>query len=573
MIRKDHVGDWKKAMKPDQTGVRLLRGAFILSAAAILSKLIGTLQKIPLQNMGGDAVFGIYNTVYPFYMMMITLAAVGFPAAVSKYVAEYEAVGRTEDSHRLLKLSSITLVLFGLILGFLMYVCAPWIGLWIGSSQVVPALRAGALALAFVPWMAVLRGYFQGLHNMVPTAISQITEQIVRVGVMIALLLYMIRAGARADMIAAGALLGSAAGGAAGLLVMGLYWRKHIKGYQGKVHGGEGSSTFGIPDMNDSGQHADVTKEGAGVLIRRLLAYGIPVCLSLLAVPLIGLVDTFTVPRLLKSSGLGEALTMAEFGIYNRGLPLVQLVTMLAASLSVLFIPALAEAKFRGESDRVAGQTRMALRWFWLIGMTASVGLAVLAEPINIMLYEDAAGTGTMRVIAFTAAGGTLSTITAALLQGIGVVKAPALHLLAAAGLKLLLNLLLVPQLGITGAAIAGVAAHLTAAALNLALLSRSAGARLDAGGLLARTLPVLAAVALAAWGAGEAASGILAAAGFAPGRLTSAARSLSGVAAGGGAFLIGAALTKLLTEEELRMLPKVGRPLAAFLRALRVLR
>ena len=322
--------------------------------------------------------------------------------------------------------------------------------------------------------------------------------------------------------------------------------------------------------MNKMEMRADVTKEGAGVLLGRLLAYGIPVCLSLLAVPLIGLVDTFTVPRLLASGGLGESLAMAEFGVYNRGLPLVQLVTMLAASLSVLFIPALAEAKFKGESDRVASQSRMALRWFWLIGMTASVGLAVLAEPINIMLYEDAAGTGTMQVIAFTAAGDAehdYGSIAPGHRHGQG----PAIHLLAAAGLKLLLNLLLVPQFGITGAAIAGVAAHLTAAALNLALLSRRAGARLDAGGMLARTLPVLA-VALAAWGAG-AASGGSRAAGFAPGRLTHAVASLSGVAAGCGAFLIGAALTKLLTEEELRMLPKVGRPLAAFLRALRVLR
>ena len=154
--------------------------------------------------MGGDAVFGIYNTVYPFYMMIITIAAIGFPAAVSKYVAEYEAEGRTRDGHRLLRLASAALVLFGLILGFLMYACAPWIGKWIGSSQVIPALRAGALALAFVPWMSVLRGYFQGLHNMVPTAISQITEQMVRVGIMIVLLLYLIRVGADADVIAAG---------------------------------------------------------------------------------------------------------------------------------------------------------------------------------------------------------------------------------------------------------------------------------------------------------------------------------------------------------------------------------
>lgn len=550
----------------------MLQGAFILGAAAVLSKLIGTLQKIPLQNMGGDAVFGIYNTVYPFYMMIITIAAIGFPAAVSKYVAEYESEGRTEDAHRLLRLSSVVLVLFGLFLGLLMYICAPMIGQWIGSRQVVPALRAGAFALVFIPWMSVLRGYFQGLHEVMPTAISQIIEQTVRVGVMIALLLYMVRIGATADMIAAGALLGSAAGGAAGLMVTLLYWHGHIRSYRRGKREGEYHGPVRSVLQDAAGVQAGVDKERAGILIRRLLAYGIPVCLSSLAVPLIGLVDTFTVPRLLASSGLGENLAMVEFGIYNRGLPLVQLVTMLAASMSVLFIPSLAEAKFQGEMNRAQGQIRMALRWFWLIGITASIGLAVLAEPINIMLYEDAAGTMTMRVIAFTAAGGTLSTITAALLQGMGIVRAPALHLLAAAGLKLLLNLLLVPPFGITGAAVAGVAAHVVAAGLNLLLLSRRAGVRFEGGSMLARTLLLLIAVGLVAWGAGEASGSMLGAFGIAPGRLVYAAMSLIGVAAGGLTFLIGAALTKLLTEEELRQLPKLGRPLSAFLRFLRVL-
>lgn len=77
----------------------MLQGALILSMAMVLSKLIGTLQKIPLQNMGGDAVFGIYNTVYPLYSLMMTIALAGLPAAISKFVAEDEAVGgRGKDS-------------------------------------------------------------------------------------------------------------------------------------------------------------------------------------------------------------------------------------------------------------------------------------------------------------------------------------------------------------------------------------------------------------------------------------------------------------------------------------------
>lgn len=561
-------------MKPTESGSRLLQGAFILSAAAIVSKLIGTLQKIPLQNMGGDAVFGIYNTVYPLYMMIITIAAAGFPAALSKYVAEYEAAGRREDSRRMLRVSTAVLVLFGLILGAAMYFGAPQLGVWIGDDHVVPALRSGALALAFVPWMALLRGYFQGLHNMVPTAVSQIVEQSVRVAVMIVLLLYMTGAGADVDEIAAGALFGSAAGGAAGLLVMAFYWRKHAFSRRTMTVGEEPEGTGSrAAEQHHHTVQLPAAREGYGQMLRRLAVYAVPICLSALAVPLIGLVDTFTVPRLLKDIGLPGEAVMAEFGVYNRGLPLVQLVTMMATSLSVLFIPALAEAKFKGETGQVVNQCRLALRWFWLFGLAASVGLAVLAEPINIMLYQDAEGSGVMRWISFTAVGGTVSIISAALLQGVGIVRAPAVHLLAAALLKLGLNLLLVPEWGITGAAIAGVAAHFVAAALNVAMLVRSIGVRLRAVNLLAKPAFMLAGLALAAWGAASAASSILAASGFASGRISAAAASLAGVVAGGGAFLAGAALTKLLTEEELLMLPKLGRPLAAMLKAMRVMR
>lgn len=229
-----------------------------------------------------------------------------------------------------------------------------------------------------------------------------------------------------------------------------------------------------------------------------------PDLLGMLAVPLINLVDTFTVPRLLKADGFNEEGAMIQFGIYNRGMPLVQLITMLATSLSVLFIPALAEARITGNKQLVTDRTRVSLRWFWLLSLAASVGLAVLAVPLNVMLYEDAAGSNVMRWVAFTAAGSAMSIITAAMLQGIGIVRAPAVHLLAAAAAKTLLNLLLVPQLGITGAAIAGVAAHFMAAALNGALLARHTGLCLSAGAIVGKP-----ALLLGAWHSPQAAQPI----------------------------------------------------------------
>ncbi|MGF7049703.1 PST family polysaccharide transporter [Paenibacillus sp. DS2015] len=536
-----------------------MHGAFILSMAAILSKLIGTLQKIPLQNMGGDAAFGIYNTVYPFYSLIITLAIAGFPLAISKFVAEDVAKGNEDGGRRIISLSSFVLGILGIVLGISTYVGAPLIGQWIDNSQVVPAVRYVSWALLFVPIMSALRGYFQGLQNMLPTAVSQIVEQSVRVAVMILFLFYLISRDASSEQIAAGALFGSVAGGAAGLLVMLLYWQRHSKAMSASNISRKSSSS--------------VSLESTWSLLKRLLMYAIPVCLGSLAVPLISLVDTFTVPRLLKASGAGEAGAMIQFGIYNRGIPLVQLASMMATSLTVLFIPALAEARVRGDQSLVQSQCRLSLRWFWMLGLAASVGLAVLAEPINIMLYQDAAGTDTMRFIAFTAAGSTVSLISAALLQGIGSVKAPAMHLLAAAVAKLLLNLLLVPRFGITGAAIAGVAAHFLAAALNVALLARSTGLRPSAGTTVLKPAVIIAGLALAAGSAQWATGAALQALGLLQGaRLAAAVGSLSGVAAGAAVFLILAVLTKLLSEQELRMIPKMGNLLANLLKKCRVL-
>ncbi|QOS82011.1 polysaccharide biosynthesis protein [Paenibacillus sp. JNUCC31] len=566
-------------MKQSSTGSRLLQGAFVLGFAAIISKIIGAFQKIPLQNLGGDGVFGIYNTVYPFYMLLITIAAAGLPVAVSKFVAEQNAMGRPEEGRRIVRLSSMLLGGIGLVLALLMYIGAPFIGDLIGNGSVVSSIRAASMALLFVPVMTGLRGYFQGLQQMVPTAVSQVVEQMVRVTVMIVLLLWLMGRNASMETIAAGAMLGSVAGGIAGLVAMLGYMYRHRR---------KNREQFTVKKDADTAEQMQKTKErrsvGSSLLpeerrsnsewIRTLLIYAIPVCLGSLAVPLMNLVDTFTVPRLLRQEGLDELQSMVSFGIYNRGLPLVQLVTMLATSLSVLFIPAMAEARLKGGPEAVRKQAGLALRWFWLIGLAASAGLAVLAEPINRMLYGDAAGTEALRYMALMAAGSTVSIIAAALLQGLGAVRAPAFSMLAAAGVKALLNVMLVPALGISGAALAGAVAYMLAAGLNVALLARLTAMRPAPGAVLAKPALVIAAMCLAAAGTAWAAEAALGGIGFAAeGRLAAVGVSLLGVAAGSAVFVLAAALTGLLTAAELAAVPKLGPLLAKLLRRLRVLR
>lgn len=532
----------------------LLKGAVVLTAAAIITKLLGTLQKIPLQNIGGDGVFGIYNTVYPFYNVAIIIATAGFPTAIAKFVAERELAQNGQGQRQVLSIATWVLVILGSLSAFTLYFGAPLISVLIGTKSIIPALQACAPALLFVPLSAGLRGYFQGLQDMVPTAISQVIEQLIRVGVMIVLLLYFHRLQASDDVIAGGALAGSAVGGLAGLIVMLMYWMQYkraISTTPNELQIGHG----GIAQLTQQENNNVVKSSEVNnfALLKEMLRYAWPICLAALAVPLISLVDTFTLPRLLGDIH-GEAYAMTEIGVYNRGIPLVQLVTMIASSLSVLFIPRLAQLKLVGDQEGIRLQSTLALRWCWVIGLASSMGLALLAEPINVMLYKDEIGTGTLAWIAWTAAPGALAYVSAALLQGIGRVHAPAIHLLIAASMKLGLNLILVPLLGRDGAAISGIGAYMLAAGLNIYLLWRLNVIKLNLRRILMK--PILACLAMTI---GLVILHIFVHLTLPDKRIIALVHSLVGV--GLGVILFGLTLLKsnFITQQELLTLPKIG--------------
>lgn len=432
--------------RPQATST-LASGVAILASAAIISKLLGTLQKIPLQNIGGDEVFGIYNAVYPFYTLILFIATAGFPVAVSRFVSEYTAQDDAAGASQVLRVASIILLATGVCSFIVCFYGAHHIALMIGNPQTALAIQSVSLALLIVPPMAVLRGYFQGQQNMVPTAVSQVIEQLIRVGTMVFLLVYFTQTGRSVSWIASGAMLGTVTGAVAGLITM--QWFKHREG-----------------------RHVVKTdlesKQRFAQLALRLLKFALPVCLGAIVVPILSIVDAFTIPRMLQQSGWQPAEAMQQFGVYARGLPLVQLVAMIFSSLSVALVPSLAEAKFRQSYNTIRQRVEVSLRFTWLIGWAASCGLALIAIPINRMLFTDDTGSTSMAILAFTAVFSVINIVSASVLQGIGKPVIPAVSLLIAAGIKVALNLLWIPIWGIEGAAGAAIISFAAASIINL---------------------------------------------------------------------------------------------------------
>lgn len=541
-------------MSASKGSVHFVKGAAILGVAGLVSKLLGAVYRIPYQNIAGDIGLYVYMQVYPLYTTLLILATAGFPIAISKIVSERVALGDTAGARKAFRIASIALMVLGLFFFFLLYAGAPMVSRFMGDEQLTLPLRAVAWSLPLVPLAAILRGYFQGHQNMMPTGVSQVIEQLIRVIFILLSAFWAMSVYQDAYLAGTGAVFAAFPGAVAAILVLFFYWRKTSK---------EQSYITGNSDVRAA---AWSNRQ----ILRSLLYYALPICLGALVLPLIPLVDSITVVNMLQWSGMAEDQAKIIKGAFDRGQPLIQFGTFFATSLSLALVPAISEAAAQKQHQVIAGRTEVALRLTFLLGLPASFGLSLLAEPVNVMLYGDAKGTEALAIQAFTIVFATLSITTAGILQGLGQVMLPARHLFIGVLVKLALNLLLVPLWGISGAAIATVLAYLVSMLLNMVGISRHTSAVISMRQIVFRpviaVLVMVGVVVLVEW-----ATALLLQDLVRPDRLLHTLVGLAAVAAGGIAYLFALLKTGGLTRADIRFLPK-GERIASLLARLNLL-
>lgn len=447
----------------------LLKGTAILAIAALLSKMLGVVYRIPYQNITGDLGLYVYQQVYPLYSLLLILATAGFPIAVSKLIAERVALGDHSGAKRVFKVSVTVLSLTGVVFFLLLYITAPMIAHFMEDERLILPIRSVSFALLIVPVMASIRGYFQGHQNMMPTAVSQVVEQIVRVITILVLSYWFIHNQYDEYYAGAGAVFGAFTGAVAALLVLVLFWKR-----------GQGKGAIQVQEQQVATPNQRFEQESAWVLMKKIMYLAIPICLGAMVLPLFQLVDALSFVKVLINSGWEAEASRQLKGIFDRGQPLVQFAAFFATSLSLALVPSISEAYAKKDFGLIAARSEIAMRLTLFIGLGASFGLAVLAGPVNIMLYKTDEGTSALAILAFTTVFSTLGISSGAILQGLGQVILPARNLFIGVIIKTLLNLLLIPIWGIQGAALSTVAAYAVATALNLIALYRLTGLQIS---------------------------------------------------------------------------------------------
>jgi stage V sporulation protein B len=429
-----------------------VKGAAVLAAAGFSARFIGAFFRIVLAMLIGDEGVGLFQMAYPVYSALLAVSTAGIPLAISKLVSESLAKGNYASAHRIFRVALLMLAVSGFVFSLGMYLGAPtFAGLVARDPRASLALAAISPAIFFVTVMSAYRGFFQGQQQMMPTAVSQIIEQLARVAVALLLVVLLLPYGLA--QAAAGASFGAVAGAFFGLACLMLIWQKRRREFLqqcGRCRN-DGIST---PDV-----------------MRRIIALALPITVGSLVMPLVSLVDLSVVPLRLHQAGFDTARATSLYGqLTGMATPLVHIPTIITVALAASLVPAISEALALQKRRLVQERAFLAVKITLLLGLPAAAGLYLLAGPITVLLFDNAEAGAVLAMMAVSVIFLTLYQTTAGILQGLGRTAEPVVNLLGGALVKLVLTWILTvqPAWHIQGAALATVAGFAVAALLNL---------------------------------------------------------------------------------------------------------
>lgn len=432
--------------------------------------MIGSLNWIFVSRILGGEGIGLYQMAFPIYFFALSVSTAGVPVAISIITAERVALKDIFGAKRIFKISMALMFFTGLVFSLLTYWGAQWLIDWqfIRDPRAYYSVVALAPAIFFVTLLASSRGYLQGWQRMTPTAVSQIVEQIFRVVTMIAFASLFLPWGL--EYAAAGASLGAFAGAVTGLIVLVYFHWKLEK----DIVRDYGHDLKPLP-----GEH----QTSCWKIIRRIFALSLPVSVASIMLPVVSNLDLAIVPQRLEVAGYTVNQATELFGyLTGMAVPLVNLSTILTASLAMSIVPAISKARALRDNHAAFDHTAASIRISNFVCFPAFVIVLVLATPISALIYNAPGAGPAVWVSSFSIVLLGLHQVSTGVLQGLGYPSIPMINMIIAAVAKVVLNWTLTaqPSLGIMGAAWATVADIGIAALINLYFIYKYIGYRME---------------------------------------------------------------------------------------------
>ena len=516
----------------------VLNGAMMLMFAVLLVKVIGLLFKIPLTDMIGAAGRGYFNSAYEIYTPIFAISMAGLPVAVSRMVAENIALGNYREPRMIRKVSQRLFIIVGVTGTLILLAAAYPYARFVANIRSLPAVLCVAPSIFFCCYMSTYRGYYEGLRNMTPTAISQVVEALGKlvVGLILAKLVTqtgmsqyesgMLASGnisatvfgnevtslAEANSVitpwaAAGAVMGVTIGSVAAAVFLTIYYK--IKG--------DGITRTQLVNSEKSSP--------SDVLAKEMIKIAVPMVVSALILNITNLVDTVTIQSRLTSAieadsasvlqmhsaAINEAVRLSRinitdsaeivkylWGSYGMALDFRNLIPNLTLQLGISALPALAAAWAVKDKKGTKSTIELVLRICMLIGLPAGFGMAALATPLLTLIYGRGSSSDAIPVVApimvaygIATALMAVSTPITNMLQAIGRTDIPVKSVVVGAICKITCNFILVgnPKINVYGAVVGTILFYVVIVACNLTSLLRISKVKVNWASILVKPL------------------------------------------------------------------------------------
>lgn len=400
----------------------LMQGMF-LAVAMMITKIIGVLYKIPLVNILGDEGMGFHGYAYEVYAFVLLISTYSMPTAVSKLVSTRMALGEKKNAYRVFKCAMIFAILIGIVFSSILFFGANVIADHMMESPLnAYALQVLAPAVMIVAVLGVLRGFFQGQGTMMPTAISQIIEQIVNAVISITGASILMKIGLKAakergdELIApaygaAGGTSGTVVGAVAALIFLIVIFVAYRKKFKRQFQRDRSKRT-----------------ESYSAIFKVLILTILPVIFSTSIYNMSQIMDLTIFNKMMAGMGYEQKEYIALQGIFTgKYNTLINVPLALANGLASSVLPSLIAAFTRGDKKDVHSKINQTIQFTMMIAIPCFIGFVVLASPIMVFLYNDASATpaNMLQLGAITVVTFGLSTVTNSILHGLDKMNYP----------------------------------------------------------------------------------------------------------------------------------------------------
>lgn len=396
----------------------LLQGS-ILAFTSILVRLIGLAYRIPLTRAIGNEGMGYYDLAFEVYNMAFIISSYAMPMAVSKLVADRCARKEYKNSLRILKGALLISIVVGGLLTALVFFGADFIAtkFYVNPYVAIP-LRVIAPTILICAVLGVLRGFFQGKKTMIPTAISQLLEQIINAVVSVVAAYSLVRAHSASDKIAAygaaGGTLGTGSGAAFALIFVIFILVLNLPGL-----------------TRQAGKDKSGTEESYASILYVIAGTIVPVTLSQILVRSNGLIAASMYNHIMASKGYTAESYTSLYGIYSsKYLVMCNIVTGITSAITIAMVPSIVSSHSVGNINEAKKKISSAMKFNLIIAMPSFVGLSILGGPILQLLFNDSSSeaalvmfVGSIAVVLYT-----VSVLFNTIIQSISKMMIPVYH-------------------------------------------------------------------------------------------------------------------------------------------------